>query len=246
MPSHTACAAERVEFEASVVAAEQRNANEALARGRTHLNVLTLASEAAERASVLGDLSPDRERRACRAGCSACCHLAVAVTPPEAILIAEHLRETLSPAEFELKLARVAAFSRRVSDLTLEGRARARVPCALLGDDGACTIYGVRPLGCRGWTSFAKADCDAALAAAEPGHSGPMDYAAFAAANGVSEGLRTAARAAGLEAGHYEFHSAVLLAMREPAAADRWARGEGLFTSCAQVWSEKLRREPQQ
>lgn len=242
MSSQPASAAERVEFEAAVVAAATQNASDTLRRGRSHLHVLTLASEAVERASVLGELSPDRERRACRAGCSSCCYLAVSITPPEAILIAEHLREELSPEAFELKRARVAAFSRRVSELTLEGRARARVPCALLGDDGACTIYAARPLGCRGWTSFSRAECDAALAAGEPGHSGPMDHVAFAAASGVSEGLRSAARGAGLGASQYEFHSAVLRAMQHADAAERWGRGEPVFDGCAQVWSEKLKR----
>lgn len=235
-------AADRVEFEASVVAAAAQNAADALRRGRTRLHVLTLAGDAVERASVLGELSPDRDRRACRAGCSSCCYLAVSVTPPEAILMAEHLRETLALDAFELKRARVAAFSRRVSEMTLEGRARARVPCALLGDDGACTIYPVRPLGCRGWTSFNRADCDAALAAGEPGHSGPMDHVAFAAASGVSEGLRQATRAAGLESAHYEFHGALLRAMQQPDAAERWANGEPVFEDCPQVWSEKLKR----
>jgi hypothetical protein len=69
---------------------------------------------------------------ACRAGCDACCHQRVAVLPAEADAIARHVR-TRDPG--------------RVARLTAPRGERD--PCPFL-DDGACTIYAVRPLRCRG------------------------------------------------------------------------------------------------
>ncbi|MBL8879313.1 MAG: hypothetical protein JNG88_09360, partial [Phycisphaerales bacterium] len=55
------------------------------------LRVIQAAEQAARAASDMGDASPDAPRRACRAGCSACCHLAVAILPIEALMVADRL-----------------------------------------------------------------------------------------------------------------------------------------------------------
>src|SRR5262245_40191399 len=69
---------------------------------------------------------------ACRAGCGACCHQRVAVLPAEADAIARHV------------LAHDPG--RRARLMAARGE---RDPCPFL-DDGACAIYAVRPLRCRG------------------------------------------------------------------------------------------------
>ncbi|MDX2200198.1 MAG: YkgJ family cysteine cluster protein [Phycisphaerae bacterium] len=206
------------------------------------LPVLQIAPDAAQRADAAIDASPDRARQACRAGCSACCHLAVAITIPEAIWIATRLRSERTPQHFDGAVARIADHARRVGALTIEARARARVPCALLGDDGACTIHPFRPLGCRGYTSFSKELCDAALAADEPGHDGPLDATAWAAAGAIGDGLKAALREADLDDQHYEFHSALLRAIETPDAEARWSRGEDVFSDLPRVVSERLAR----
>ena len=223
------------------IADEQAAETRAALRGSSRpLPVLALAEAAARRTSQRMAGSPDEQRRACKAGCSACCHLAVAVTVPEALLIAARLREQRTAIEFAGLCEKIAATSARVSDLTIEARAEVRIPCALLGQDGACTVYHFRPIGCRGYTSFSKNACDAALAAAEPGHDGPMDRVAWTASGAVTEGLTRALRELCVDPGHYEFHSAVLRAIETPAAEQRWARGEDLFSDCGQVKSLRL------
>ncbi len=224
------------------VAAEQRAAMVAgLAHGRTPLHVLNVAVGAAARASAAGDASPDCERRACRAGCPACCHMAVSVTAIEALWIADQLAGKAGYSGVNGLRERLAATSARVSHLTIEERAAARVPCALLGPAGECTIHEFRPLGCRGWTSFSRAACERALAAAEPGPSEALDAVALAVASATTEGLEQGARELGLDAGSYELHAAVLRALDTPDAAERWARGEDVFAGCPRVTSERLR-----
>jgi Fe-S-cluster containining protein len=74
--------------------------------------------------------------------CANCCRtLRVVVTDEDIPRIARHLG--MEPGEFR------TAYLERDED---EGgyRIRAR-PCPFLGEDGRCTIYGVRPENCRGY-----------------------------------------------------------------------------------------------
>lgn len=221
---------------------ETREHDAACLPGSSRLQVLETVASANDCFERIAATSPDRERRACRAGCSSCCHMSVSMLPIEAIHIAARLRESRSPADFDATRLRVAATARRVSHLTIEQRASARIPCALLAEDGACSIHPFRPLGCRGWTSFSKADCDAALAAGESGHSGRQDRIAFWAAGCSTEGLERGLRAASLNAVQLEFHSALLRVLDQPDAAERYARGEPLFQDCQRVRSDRLHR----
>lgn len=205
------------------------------------LRLLSLAERASQRLHAETDHLPDAARRACAARCSACCHIAVSVTPAEAIRVAEQLRQSLSPGEFLEVSIRVAVRSQQVSGMTLEERAAARIPCVFLDKNGACSIHDFRPLGCRGWTSFSRKACEDALVAGENGHSGPMDAATFAAAAALAEGLQSAAREFRVDCGSYELHSAIHRAMDAPDAASHWARGDKLFSACARVRSDRWR-----
>ncbi|MGE0478848.1 MAG: YkgJ family cysteine cluster protein [Phycisphaerae bacterium] len=204
---------------------------------RTALRVVQAAIRAEAAADALMDRSPDRARRACQAGCSFCCHIAVSLTVPEALRIAAELRATRTAEDLRRVRDRIASVSARVSALSLEERAKARTACALLGADGACTIYEFRPLGCRSWTSLARDDCERAFERNEPGHRGAQDKVGYVAACAVTEGLERGLRAAGLDAAQYEFHSAVLRALDDEQAAERFAAGERVFAGCARVWS---------
>ncbi|QOJ15165.1 MAG: YkgJ family cysteine cluster protein [Planctomycetia bacterium] len=201
--------------------------------------------------------SPQAPRRACRAGCSSCCYLAVSITPAEAMMIASGLRRQRSPDELAVVRQRIHATAARVSHLPIEQRALARVPCALLGPDGACTIHAFRPLGCRGWTSFDAKACETALNDDRPGHDGPQDALLYATAGAASDGLNAALREAGAPAGNCEFHAAVLVALAaletepphrsgasaENAPTSEWAASAlpAAFAACPRVTSERLR-----
>jgi hypothetical protein len=112
----------------------------ALFRARDALAATRDPAAAAQAAMAAADeawatLRPAVERAgalACRAGCTACCHQRVAVLPAEADLIARHVA-----AHDPGRRARLAA------------PRGPRDSCPFL-DCGACTIYAVRPLRCRG------------------------------------------------------------------------------------------------
>lgn len=168
--------------------------------------------------------------------------MAVSVLPVEALRLAHELRTRCTPAELAGIRERVERTSALVSHLTIEERAAVRVPCALLDGNSACGVHEFRPLGCRGWTSFEKAECDRALAAGEPGHSGPLDRVALAAASAATEGLEHALRNSALDAGQYELHAALAVALEDSEAGVRWQRGEPVFAACPRVTSQRLCR----
>lgn len=226
----------------SLVEATRGDATELFQDRRLALPVMRVMQQAAGRLDDVAATSPDRLRVACAAGCSACCRLAVSVLSIEALWIAERLRASLDGAELAMQAARVRSVSRQVSHLTLEARAAVRVACALLGEAGACSIHAFRPLGCRGWTSFSRSDCERALDLAEPGHCGPMDHAMWLAAGCTTEGLERALTELGLEAGPFELHAALCVALETPDAGARWLAGEAIFAGCPRVTSERLRR----
>jgi Fe-S-cluster containining protein len=100
---------------------------------------------------------PNQPATACASGCNPCCHLYVQVPPGSAALIAGHIAATFTPAAHaalrERLLIAAAAFQ-AVADPS-----KLRLRCVLLGDDNRCTVYEVRPLSCRAFTSRSLARC---------------------------------------------------------------------------------------
>lgn len=122
----------------------------------------------------------------CAAGCSYCCHVHVDATPAEVDAVAEHLHGA-SPAFLE-RLAKHVAI---VTAMTNNERWSAKIPCALLGDDGRCTVYDARPLRCRAFHSFSAETCRDAFLGNErtPVTSPALDRACDAAERGFEDAL---------------------------------------------------------
>ena len=87
----------------------------------------------------------------CAKGCNHCCYMAVAVSSYEADMIGRYLgRSKEEAAAVPLdKYADPSARNKSVEDFT-------GVPCSLLGADGKCTVYPVRPIACRTHHNLAK------------------------------------------------------------------------------------------
>lgn len=91
---------------------------------------------------------------ACSKGCSACCHIAVLVSPPEAAVIG---------SEIGVQAAFIARGWRPDQGDAMADR-HYGVPCPFLKDN-ACSIYASRPLACR--TQY-NVDADALLCTVAP------------------------------------------------------------------------------
>jgi Fe-S-cluster containining protein len=78
---------------------------------------------------------------ACRTGCNHCCYQGVSVTLEEARRMAKHLNRTyVRQPPMTLESVR--------EDIAVQRAEFSGVPCSLLGEDGRCTVYAVRPLAC--------------------------------------------------------------------------------------------------
>jgi Fe-S-cluster containining protein len=118
-----------------------------------------LADDAQTRATVATAGPPP----ACTAGCTFCCHVHVDATHPELLAIAVYVEEQLGPSQRAALREKLAAAVERSDPLSDEERWAARIPCALLDEDGRCSVYPVRPLRCRAFHSVSRNDCRAAF-----------------------------------------------------------------------------------
>jgi hypothetical protein len=168
---------------------------------------------------------PGEAKPACARGCSHCCHVRVEVTAPEVFLLARFLRAH-PDAERD---ARIATTARAVAGM--DGRAHhlAQIRCALLGEDGACTVYAARPIACRRAHSTDAAVCAAVhreptldvLVPAAPS----LQWNASSLVLGWLEGYAHARD--GRAPDHYELHAALVAATSTPDAEARFLAGEG-------------------
>ena len=173
---------------------------------------------------------------ACAAGCAWCCHQQVAVTPAEAVAIAQHVRRTFSAPALAALKARLAALDSRTRGLTVHERAQLRTACAFL-EDGRCTIYAARPLRCRGVYSRDAAHCRWAMETPDEvfgrpdRHAAPGPYPVEPARimDAALTGLARALRDQGLAWQALELTAALRVALERPETAERYLAGEPAF-----------------
>lgn len=90
-------------------------------------------------------LSTTKTRVECRRGCHHCCNLRVEVLPPEAFLIANHVK-SLPIKQREPLVSKLREHAIYAKDKTFHAYNKA---CAFLSESGECQIYSVRPHKCR-------------------------------------------------------------------------------------------------
>ena len=168
---------------------------------------------------------------ACARGCAYCCNLRVQVQPYEAFRLAAWLRRHFDAARLERVISRLRANVGKTRALGEEARKRTNIPCALLGDDGACTAYEARPAQCRRYHSTSVDPCKAF-------HDDPsrddiesgMHPAVAHNADVIITQARHASREAGLNDDSVDMNIALLEALENPKAWRRWKDGKKPFT----------------
>lgn len=174
---------------------------------------------------------------ACRSGCDHCCHQSVGVTPPEALAIVAHLKQSLSPEALAGFAARLTERVERTRGLSADERFSPELPCLFLRD-GSCSIYVVRPLVCRGMNSLDAAECQRRLrdgvARAEflaRGAGGHCFVEPIQASQAVSAGLQLGgAELYALDMRPLELAAALQLLLGGGAALEQaWLEGEKPF-----------------
>jgi hypothetical protein len=215
--------------ELAVYAAEYHEATTIL-RGENSTTVTAaVVAHAHTWADAMIDQSPERDHRACRAGCAFCCYLPVVlVTAAEAVYLADWLHTHCSTEELAAIQQRLAERLRQQMTAPSASPVQVRPPCALL-QDNHCLAYPARPLKCRGWNSVRLAACEQAYGRSQSSQQVPVDAYAFVMGNAVLTGLSESATQAGLDGTTYDLTWALARALEIPDAVQRWRKGERLF-----------------
>lgn len=165
------------------------------------------------------------ERKAkfdCKAGCSHCCTvLRVEVLVPEIFYIAAKLKKYPEAEKAEI-IRRLETFSEKIKSLSHKERNSLVLPCVFL-KDGACSIYEFRPFPCRRWHSL---DVNACLT---PGTRIPGNEELVVKAGALLRGFAKAYEKNKLPVVPSEFSQALLVALTDESALDRWMKGEEVF-----------------
>jgi Fe-S-cluster containining protein len=160
---------------------------------------------------------PNQPQLACSNGCAACCHLYVQVPPGIAKMMADHIATHFSADERDAlhgRLQIAAAAARDTADPTT-----LRHRCPLLGSDDRCTVYEVRPLSCRAFTSRSVARCnDVVFGEITDGSGVEQNAAHYRIHMEATFALEQAARQRGLPAEQKGLAQALLDAMAGPDA----------------------------
>lgn len=203
-------------------------ATQILAHNRSPAFAVAAALDAQESAEAAVEIMQPDQPLACGAGCAWCCYLMVTVSPPEVLLIAQALRESLSDDDLVATYWRVVNLDERTRGLSPLERGAARLPCALLVEN-RCLIYQYRPLRCRGHASFDAAACERALLVGQDTVDVPTHRLQNLAVGAVDDGLRQALGDSRLAGEPLELTAALRIALENPDAAGRWLAGEPIF-----------------
>ncbi|MDD3580259.1 MAG: YkgJ family cysteine cluster protein [Desulfobacca sp.] len=209
-----------------------------LGASKTRAKALELAPQAHRLAAQviarveheLGDLLPPV---ACKAGCCFCCYHQVLISPPEAVLIGDFLEKHFSERQRQALAAKAQKNLELIAGKDLEAivQIRPQLKCAFL-QDNLCTIYAVRPMGCRAWSSKRAEQCEIGLAHGDPlaGIGGYIHRQKIAV--DIHHGLLQGTKALGLESGYMDLAGGVNLLLQNNLAnlIQRWLNGEEVFS----------------
>lgn len=152
---------------------------------------------------------PNQPVLACSASCAACCHLHVKVPPGVATVISDYITANFSAedrAALRGRLENAATASRNAADAT-----KFRQRCPLLGQDDRCSVYLVRPLSCRAFTSGSVSRCHEVVFGQNTDGGGVVQSAAhYRIYMEATAALETAARNRGIPSQQIELSAALL------------------------------------
>ncbi len=203
-----------------------------LMAARTAESVIERVHELHDGAQEAMGASPQRANRACHEGCPGCCHSMISATPPEVFAIVAWLRDQMSAAEIDAIRQRAEELADKSKTMSNTKYAESMLWCPLLDDHLSCEVYPTRPLGCRAWNSLSLEACHDCYFVNHPCNKIPLDDHAYEVGQGVRSGLSRGIEAAGLDGNSYELNSALVVALDNSDAVERWACGEEVFEHC--------------
>ncbi len=172
-----------------------------LAAERSPMTLVRLGLETVESCEADSERIATAQRPvlACRSGCTYCCYPPVSATVPEVANIVAFILTQLDPHQQMRVKASVDQAHQRTAQMSSQERMATNLPCPYLDDAGACAVYPVRPLACRGYNSTDVNACRAVFESPDPSKQAvPAFIPLVASAQGLKEGLAAALEAEGL------------------------------------------------
>lgn len=167
---------------------------------------------------VVSTALEQRVQLACKAGCSHCCSARVEALAPEIFRIVQEFK-TRPAQEIAALIERLQTYVATPSGIAPW---QERLPCPFLVEN-LCSIYALRPGVCRKGHSLDVAPC--AAHAAEI----PQSLTIVLGAEALLKGTSDAYREIGLPAAGHDLGQAVLIALTDSTAEERWLSGEAVF-----------------
>jgi Fe-S-cluster containining protein len=172
----------------------------------------------------------------------------VAASAPEVLAIAAFVREWFDEERQAALNARVEANIAATDGMDMSQRDRVRLDCPFL-EAGKCTVYEVRPIACRGYSSYSVEDCREDYEHPGTGvevHTNSLRELVFGA---IREGLTVACKAASVEYRLLELVRAYKLASEHSTLAETWRNRPEAFETATGAsvfpgpWSDELDQE---
>lgn len=113
----------------------------------THGVSLAVLGKAME--SFTESVFPLPEEAACGPGCGWCCHIRVAASIPELLVIYDELTAQTTPEGLAYFKERILAADAAGDILDEEFWYKSQTPCPFLDTQNGCLIYPIRPFACR-------------------------------------------------------------------------------------------------
>ena len=172
----------------------------------------------------------------------------VAASAPEVLAIATFVRERFDEDRQTALNARIEANIVATAGMDMSERDRVRLDCPFL-EGGKCSVYDVRPIACRGYSSYSVEDCREDYEHPGTGvevHTNGLRELVFGA---IREGLAVACKSASVEHRLLELVRAYKIASEDSTLALTWRGRPEVFETATGAtvfpgpWSDELDEE---
>lgn len=166
----------------------------------------------------------------CKVGCSYCCYTQVALTPAEALLIGQSVKENYSLKQTDSLMKRISSTLRSAKGKSPEELVLfwGKTPCIFLENE-KCSIYNVRPFICRAWHSLSIDQCKRAFESGD--QDAEIDSTPFRGLilGALREGLSHMCESLGCESKPTDLPTSLKTILSHSDPCEAWIKGEILF-----------------
>ncbi len=165
----------------------------------------------------------------CKKGCNYCCHFKTEAGPEEIFRIVEYIGSHFNEDKLQAVTERANKAQNLVRSLPTAKRIQTNVPCALL-EDGACSVYSVRPSVCRKKHSTDVAVCEASYnrpddATIQNAEDSLVSSVLLTMSSAARQGLANTE----LDAALYDLNERLADALGDNKYQKRWKNGKKAF-----------------